>query len=99
MTGLNRREAGERGREGTEHKLLFSPDIAVKMSRFFQILLPHTQSTLAFGNDTKLESRQRGFPRYASPTSLPPTTADSWALTTHKEGFPLLALRGDSQPI
>lgn len=39
MTGLNRRGAGERGREGTEHKLLFSLDIldiAVKCPDFFK---------------------------------------------------------------
>lgn len=68
------------------------------MFRFFQMSLPHTQSTLAFGNDTKLASMQ-SFSRYVSRASLSPTTVDTGTLTTHNEGFPLLALGGDFQHI
>lgn len=94
---LNRREAKRRGRQNA--CFYFLQIYVVKCPDFFQILLPHTQSTLAFGNDAKLASRQRGFPRYVSTASLSPTTADNCALTLHNGGFPLLALKGNFQHI
>lgn len=66
--GKEREDKGERDREGedrgdererTKHTLLFSSKLWSKCSDFFQVFLPHTQSTLTFGNDTKLASRQR----------------------------------------
>lgn len=84
---------GERARKEPNTCFYFLQIYGVKCPDLFQILLPHTHSTLAFGKDAKLASRQRGFPRYVSTASLSPTTADNCALATHNEGFPRLAFR------